>query len=59
MTKFVFDFSVFFLKSRAPLKCVWTETGNPRQPLACQWVARPQQAAFASAEPVPDHRFCA
>ena len=24
---------------RAPLRPVWTATGNPKQPLACRWVA--------------------
>ncbi len=42
MTKFIYTFPIP-TKNRASLTCVWTETGNPRQPLACRWVARPQQ----------------
>ena len=26
--------------ARSALHCVWIETGNPRQPLACVWIDR-------------------
>jgi hypothetical protein len=25
---------------RAPLSCVWVDTGDPAQPLACLWIVR-------------------
>lgn len=58
MTPFI-NFPVFFLKSHAPLTCVWSETGNPRQPLACRWIAQPQQPGdreSAPANPAQDRR---
>ena len=26
--------------ARSALNCVWIETGNPKQPLACVWIDR-------------------
>lgn len=26
--------------ARSTLSCVWIETGNPKQPLACVWIDR-------------------
>jgi hypothetical protein len=43
---------ILTFSSRAvALKCVWVETGNPAQPLACRWVANPQAKHVAAAEP--------
>jgi hypothetical protein len=51
MTKFIYTFPIP-TKNRASLTCVWTETGNPRQPLACRWVARdPAQHSPTAADP--------
>lgn len=36
MTKIILSFPMC---RRAPLFCVWFETGNPAQPLACKWIA--------------------
>lgn len=59
MTTFI-NFPVFFFESHAPLTCVWSETGDPRQPLACRWVAQPQQPGnrrSAAANPAQQRRL--
>lgn len=62
MTKFIISFPVIAARNRAPLTRVWTVTGNPRQPLACHWIAKPQQPgqpASAAPDPAQAHRICA
>jgi hypothetical protein len=53
MTNFVFHFSAFAVENRGPLTCVWVETGNPRQPLACRWVAGPAEPVHLQSEQAP------
>jgi len=36
MTRIILHFPV---RNDARLRCVWVETGNPVQPLACKWVS--------------------
>ena len=38
--------------ARSALNCVWIETGNPRQPLACVWIDREVRIAHDS-EDIP------
>ncbi len=33
--------------ARSTLSCVWIETGNPKQPLACVWIDRELRIAQA------------
>jgi hypothetical protein len=59
MTKITFTFPV---RRTAPLYCVWFETGNPAQPLACKWMASEEAEASsrpASAAASRRGRFCA
>jgi hypothetical protein len=35
MTEIILTFPV---RRISPLSCVWFETGNPAQPLACRWI---------------------
>lgn len=42
MTQIILTFSV---RRTSPLSCVWFETGNPVQPLACRWIANEPAAA--------------
>lgn len=56
MTHNILVFSTLGLKNRRPLTCVWTATGDPRQPLACHWVARPQIALEHSSATVDPAR---
>lgn len=37
--------------SASDLSCVWIETGNPRNPLACVWID-PLISTFRASEPV-------
>lgn len=61
MTNFVFNFP-FHANTSTPLVCVWSATGNPRQPLACRWIARaeePEQRLTAVAGSAGLHLVCA
>jgi hypothetical protein len=45
---------------RSALTCVWIETGNPVQPLACVWVDRDQRrVANCEETESPRLRLCA
>ena len=45
---------------RSALTCVWIETGNPVQPLACVWVDRDQRRVANCEESEPPRlRLCA
>ena len=46
----------FPIRKVVPLSCVWIETGNPGQPLACRWTARPTGADLASPETTEPER---
>lgn len=53
MPHFILNFPVparAAARHRAPLTCVWIETGNPRRPLACRWIAAPESARAQSPE---------
>jgi hypothetical protein len=59
MTEIIFAFP---MRSRAPLCCVWTETGDPARPLVCKWIVghqstlnRPSNVDAA----LQSHRLCA
>ena len=56
MMNFTFLFSAFAVENRGPLTCVWVETGNPRQPLACRWVAGPAGPVRNEQVPVEERR---
>lgn len=59
MTKIIFAFPV---RNRTLLTRVWFETGNPRQPLACKWIASRQidsDRSSTSVEGAQAHRLCA
>lgn len=36
--------------ARSALHCVWIETGNPKQPLACVWIDREVRIALDQEE---------
>ena len=57
MTKIILTFPV---GRKAPLSCVWIETGNPAQPLVCKWISRAKSSAdlTATGTDTPD-RCCA
>lgn len=40
------------------LSCVWIETGNPKQPLACIWVDREMRIAFDATNSQEQARPC-
>lgn len=46
MTKNILHFPV---AARRALICVWVQTGNPEQPLACKWMTRIPASAHSSA----------
>jgi hypothetical protein len=59
MTEIILSFPV---RNRASLSCMWIETGNPAQPLVCQWIARHQTESvhkFDSTFEPPHRRLCA
>jgi hypothetical protein len=35
------------VRDRSSLRCVWIETGNARQPLACMWIDRKPRTTAA------------
>jgi hypothetical protein len=55
MTKTVITFPV---RRTTKLFCVWFETGNPNQPLACKWVTGRHASATLEPPSVADSRPC-
>jgi hypothetical protein len=42
------------------LSCVWIETGNPAQPLACVWIDKDLSAVSSNSEEQPEiYPLCA
>ena len=56
MTRTVLNFPV---RNTAPLRCVWSETGNPAQPLVCKWVSRKAAQNPERKTEVHDSSLCA
>lgn len=45
--------------ARSAMHCVWIETGNPRQPLACVWIDRDLRMAQDDDDSLPhEHALC-
>lgn len=55
MTEIILNFPV---RNVAGLTCVWIETGNPTQPLVCQWVSRQKSNAAQSPEIAEEPHLC-
>lgn len=56
MTEVILSFSG---RNRAPLSCVWIETGNPSRPLACKWIIGSQAGDATNTIEPHSHRLCA
>ena len=57
MTEIILTFPV---GRKAPLSCVWIETGNPVRPLVCKWISRAKNGAdlIATGTVTPENHHC-